>query len=406
VTIAFVAGHSLNYALMLAANHLLDSGGFGLFYTALLIINVVLSPIIAVMLVLSRQFADTGARHGRPHVVVMTCRILRGSVRALPAVAAVSVLLASVAAWFGYEAWPIALLIPLTVLAVVVTEILRTSFQGMLLFGWQNAVWIVTIAAQFAFATGAMWLLPRVWVGLAGVLAGAAFASAVFIPWFIRASRASAPETVIAIAFDFRRELPILVSYSLFILLNNIDILVGYWLLPRAALDAYAASSLLPKAITTATFAVAQVVLPVVVEQITDGISCRQSVIKAVTMVTGLGGAATAVLWIAVPWLQATPFGIHGLDFTTMMTLAIAAVALGAIRVLVVVEIALRRYAVGLAQAGAIAVFAVWSILTAAPALRIAELYAVVSCGFMLIVACVLIASRPVLSGVFQSPAR
>ena len=72
--IAFVAGHVLNYALMWGANHLLDSGGFGLFYTAVLIINVLVSPMMAVMLVLARRLADAGAKQGRGRVVAMTWR--------------------------------------------------------------------------------------------------------------------------------------------------------------------------------------------------------------------------------------------------------------------------------------------------------------------------------------------
>ena len=50
VMIAFVAGHAINYALMWTANHLLDTGGFGLFYTAVLIVNVLFSPMMAVLL--------------------------------------------------------------------------------------------------------------------------------------------------------------------------------------------------------------------------------------------------------------------------------------------------------------------------------------------------------------------
>ena len=104
-------------------------------------------------------------------------------------------LLAIAAGWLGFEAW-LAFLIPLTVLALVATEILRTSFQGMLMFRWQNAMWVVSNAAQFVGAVGAMWLVPRVWPGIAGILAGAIVAFAVFIPWFVRASRAAAPQSI------------------------------------------------------------------------------------------------------------------------------------------------------------------------------------------------------------------
>ena len=354
--IAFVAGHAINYALMWTANHLLDTGGFGLFYTAVLIVNVLFSPMMAVLLVLTRRLADAGATQGRDQVVAMTWLALGTCLRALPVVVLVAALLAIAAGWLGYEAW-LAFLIPLTVLALVATEILRTSFQGMLLFGWQSAIWVVSNAAQFVCAVGAMWLVPRVWPGIAGILAGAIVAFVVFIPWFVRASRAASPRSI-APGLDLVNEWPMIIGYSLFILLNNVDILVGYWLLPRSELDIYAASSLLPKAVTTATFAVAQVMLPVIVDQKADGLSYRQSIVKAIAMTAGLGaGAAAVILWVAVPWVQSTPLAIRNLDFPIMMMLAIAAMALGAIRVFVVVELALRRYALGIAQCGGVIVF-------------------------------------------------
>ena len=281
----------------------------------------------------------------------------------------------------------------------------------MLLFGWQNAVWVTSNAAQFICAIGALWLMPRVWPGIAGILAGAVITFLLFIPWFLRVRRAKPTHSIPELTIHLSQDLPMIIGYSLFILLNNVDILIGYWLLPRTALDVYAASSLLPKAITTATFAVAQVVLPVIVEQRADGVSSRQAAVKAFAMVIGLGAAAAAALWMIVPWLQTTPFAIHGLNFPIMMTLALAAVALSAIRVLIVVEIAVRRYAVGLAQACAILLYAAWCLLSDPAPLRIAQLYAVVGYGFLAAVMLVWLTSarlttRLLLSRLFQSAAQ
>ena len=47
-----------------------------------------------------------------------------------------------------------------------------------------------------------------------------------------------------------------------------------------------------------------------------------------------------------------------------MMTLAAAATVLGAVRVLVIVEIALQRYAIGFAQIGAIIAFALLCVIS------------------------------------------
>jgi hypothetical protein len=405
VLIAFVAYQAINFTLLWAANHLLGPGGFGLFYTAFLIINILLSPILAVILVWTRRLTDVGAKLGREQVVAMTFRALAVCTRALPPVALTAALLALGCWWLGFEAWSVALLIPLTVLAFVIFEILSASFQSMLLFGWQISAWMAGGIARLVLAISAMWFVPKVWTGLAGILAGAVIASAAFIPWFLRASRETPLDASVA-TFDLASEWPMVVGYSVFVLLTNVDILVGYLLLPRSDLDAYAASAFLPKAITMMTFAVTQVLLPVIVDQKADGLSYRQSILKGIAMTLALGGAGTAFLWAVVPWVQITPLAVHGLDFGVMMTLAAAAVALGAIRVLVIVEIALQRYVIGIAQIAAIAVFALLCMFSSMSALHLAELYAAVCGAFMLIVAAALIAQRQILSGLFQTHAQ
>src|SRR5262249_11502470 len=151
--------------------------------------------------------------------------------------------------------------------------------------------------------------------------------------------------------FKLTREARLVASYSLFVLINNIDILFGYALMPRLALSTYAASALLPKAIVLATLPVAQIVLPVIVERRADGQPIPEAGLTALGLVLAAAAGAAAVLWLALPALQATPLAIRGLDTEVTRILAIGAVGLGATRVLVVAEIALGRHAIGLVQA-------------------------------------------------------
>ena len=404
MTLALLVGHGFNYALILGANRILDSGGFGLFYTAVLAITVAVAPVMAITFVLARRFADVNAQFGQAQVTAMTRRVLVLCARwGVPIAVAVGIALTLAGPWFDIDAWPLALLIALAVLVLGVAEVLRAAFQGMLLFGWSSALWITSQAAQFALAIGGLLLFTRVWTGVAGILAGGAFACAAFAPWFVPTLRGRASERSVHVPLTLRRELPMIASYSLFILLNNLDILVGYWLLPRAALDVYAASALLPKAIITATFPVAQVVLPVIVDQRLDGISSRLSVLKAVAMVVAMSVPAALVLWAVVPLAQATPFAIRGLDFSIMTMLAAGAVALSALRILVVVEVALRRYAFGLAQAGAVVLFLVLCARADIRAHGIAELYTIVSWGFLVTAIATLFLARTRFSGLIRS---
>ena len=45
VGIVFVLGHLFHYALMLAANRILEPGTFGRFYAAISLLNVLLTPV-------------------------------------------------------------------------------------------------------------------------------------------------------------------------------------------------------------------------------------------------------------------------------------------------------------------------------------------------------------------------
>jgi O-antigen/teichoic acid export membrane protein len=402
VTIAFVIGHAFNFALFWGADRILDFGKFGLFYTAVMTIGIVMSPMMAVTLVLARRFAEVSATADRHEVVAMTWHLLALCTRAAPFVVALGALLAAVSPWLGIEAWSIVLLIPITVLALVVAEILRAALQGMLLFARASALWIVNTGSQFVFSLGALFLFMKVWTGIAGILVGAASASAAFLLWFARDTRHKASEPSGAISLHLKQEIPMIISYSLFILLNNVDILLGYVLLSRDDLDTYAASALLPKAIVAATFAIAQVVLPVVTDQRTGALPFRLSAIKGIAMTIVTATAAAGLLWAAVPFVQGTVLATRGLDLGLVNILAIGAVALSALRVIVVIEISLRRYAIGFAQAGGVVLFALLCVTSHANATQIAELYLLICSGLLILSGLTIAGTWTALSGAMR----
>jgi O-antigen/teichoic acid export membrane protein len=385
VTVPFVLGHAFNYALFWSANRILDGGGFGLFYTAMLSINVLMSPIAAVAVVLARRFAEIGAISGAPRVVTITRRILGLCLRATPIVLAVALFLAAAARQLGIEAWQIVVLIPMAVFALAMLEVLRASLQGMLQFARASALWVGSTGISCSFALGALLLFKTVWTALAGLLAGSLVAVAACLISFPRDPVQKRRMPLATMAVDLVQALPMIASYSLFILLNNLDVLIGYLLLSRAQLDVYAASALLPKAVVIATFAIAQVVLPVVTEQRTAGAPFRYSVLKGLGIAAFFAAVACTVLWFGVPLAQQTPLAIRELDFGLVKVLAVTSIALSMLRVLVVVEVALNRYAIGFAQAVAIALIALLCLAFRPDALGMAELYAFITSAFLLL---------------------
>ena len=383
VTTAFLIGHAFNYALYWGADRILDPGRFGLFYTAVVSIGIAMSPMIAVTLVLARRFAAIAVREGHEAVAAATRWVLASCARACFGVLIFSVLLAAAAPFIGIESWQVAFFIPLTVLASVIVEIERSALQGMLLFARSSTLWIANTGAQFAFSLGALYLFSAVWTGIVGLLIGAAGAAAVFAPWFFRSKQRRTPARPILPLLT--QDAPFIISYSLFVLFNNLDILAAYWLLPRIELGMYTASALLPKAIVTATFAIAQVVLPVLTARRTGGLPLGRTLIKGVGLTLGIASGAVVLLLLGVPWLQSTPLAIRGLNLELMHILALGAVAFCALRVLVVIEVALQQYAIGIAQAGAIVAFALLCTRSPANPVRVAELFVLVGVAFVLL---------------------
>jgi len=341
---------------------------------------------MAVMLVLARYFVDLGVKAGPEQIRLVTRLLLRWCLRASPAFLAVGGLFATAAPWLGPQSWPVILLIPITALAITATEILRVALQSMLLFLRAGALWITSTASQCLFSLIALATFATVWAGVAGILVGSAFATIIFLPWITDV--ASERHTVATNMLPrLKEEAPLVVSYSLFVLLANVDVLLGYLVLPRSELNIYAASAFLPKALVTATFAVAQVLVPVVTQQRTSGFPFRRSIAKGIAVTSVLAVMGFCVLWFAAPLIQRTAFAVHGLNVELMGILAVAAVALSVLRILVVIEVALQRCLIGLAQAPAVILLALLTLLSQVDPRKLALFYALISSGLLLIVA-------------------
>jgi hypothetical protein len=229
------------------------------------------------------------------------------------------------------------------------------------------------------------------------VLVAAALACAGFLPWFAGAARQVGGARSARLRLRLGRETRLVLSYSLFVVIANIDILVGCWRLSGTAVGVYAASALLPKAIVLATLPVAQIVLPVIVERRAGGLPVRQASLTAAALVLGMAATAAIALWLALPPMQASALAIRGLDIDVARVLAVGAVGLGSARVLLVAEIALGRNRIGLIQGAVLAIFALAALLAPPAPAALAALYAGICWAFFVAATIVLAAglARP-----------
>jgi len=340
----YVVGHGFNYLLLVTSNRMLPPELFGLFYISLLLCNVLETLGFVLVMSMAQRFSGLAAAGGLDGVVVDLHRILRavlkwGAVAALAAAAGLSV----VGRFLGVESFAIVLLIPAVAFTEVLFEIIRAGFQALQRFAWFSISWVIRCGVQYVAAIMTFSLIGTVWAGMSGILAATIAVCA--IAWLallprkdrLRSAALANPTPLLT------REVvvPQLLAYGQFTLLVNLDVLLGYFLLSREQLGVYAASSILPKAIVTATLPVAQVLLPVVASRSHAGESARLAIVKAVMAVLGLAIFGAAVLWLGGGIACGSRLGIRFCDLSLMTVLALAAIPLAMLRLLVVSNLAL-----------------------------------------------------------------
>jgi O-antigen/teichoic acid export membrane protein len=351
LTTFYIAGHGFYYLLLLIANAMLDPTGFGRLYTGWAVLNVLVAPISIIALLLSSYFAQANTSKGPAFVSRMLARI---AVIALPWTAA-TVLVLEVLFYvggrlIGVDSLALILVLPLTAVSFLGVEIVRASLQGTLRFVAYGASWFFWCVAQCAIGAVGLLLTRSPWGCFAGMLV-ANLLTLGGLCWAVAGGGGGG-----AAAPDVTEDSPKLASYSLrralafcsafvgFVLFNNADIFLAYLILSPADLGIYTASSVLPKAIVTATQPVVQIILPVVISIQGEGEDTSQAVLKAIFAAFALGAAAFVVLWIGSDLACGSPHGIRFCTSPLMLLLAAAAVPLSVIRTLVTADVAHGRY--------------------------------------------------------------
>src|SRR5580692_11715753 len=260
LTTFYISGHGFYYLLLLIANAMLDPTGFGRLYTGWAVLNVLVAPISIIALLLSSYFAQANASKGPAFVAKMLARI---AAIALPWTAATVLVLELLfylgGRLIGVDSLALILVLPLTAVSFLGVEIVRASMQGTLRFVAYGASWFLWCVAQCAVGAVGLLLTRSPWGCFAGMLV-ANLLTLGGLCWAVAggggggAAVPDATEDSPKLApYSLRRALAFCSAFVGFVLFNNADIFLAYLTLSPADLGIYTASSVLPKAIVTAT---------------------------------------------------------------------------------------------------------------------------------------------------------
>jgi O-antigen/teichoic acid export membrane protein len=369
LTAFYISGHGFNYLLLLIANALLDPAGFGRLYTAWAILNVLIAPIAILALLLSGYFAEANIRRGPALVAHL---LERSAATAAPWAVAAVILLEALAyaggRLIGIDSLALVLVLPPTAISFLGVEMVRASLQGMLRFTAYGVSWLVWCAAQCALGAAGLWLTGSPWGCFAGVLVANLFTIGGLTRAVIAdrsATRLPTTDAAMTMPYSLRRAFGFCSAFVGCVLFINADIFLAYLLLGPADLGIYTASSVLPKAIVTATQPVVQIILPVVIAIQGEGRETRGAVLKAVVAAFTLGALAFCVLWGGSDLVCGAPYGIRYCTPPLMLLLAAAAVPLSVMRTLVTADVAHGRYWLPHLPFLAIAAFAAAALMRA-----------------------------------------
>jgi O-antigen/teichoic acid export membrane protein len=343
VTAVFVIGHLFHYALMVVANRVLDPSTFGRFYAAISLLNVLLTPATVLTFLFAQHFSVIFSTAGIASLAAELKRLLQRHFSVgICLVSFCTLALFVVGSLLGADAVVLLVLVPSLALLVYLFEMVRAAFQGMLDFFTYGAAWIGWRALQFALASLALLLVGSAWAGIAGIAVATILATLVLLLLIFRRAGVSSvamPETWEPI--QIAAALPFLVEYGIFILVSNFDVLIAYLILSNQDLGVYSASSLVPKAIITATLPITQVMVPVMSAAGEDWRHRRIALLKAFGLSGSVSAIGLAVLMAGGELICNDRFGIRFCSPGLLTTLALSAIPLALLRVLIVASLAL-----------------------------------------------------------------
>lgn len=362
LTTFYISGHGFYYLLLLIANAMLDPAGFGRLYTGWAILNVLVAPISIIALLLSSYFAEANTAKGPAYVAQL---LARAGAMALPWSAGTVILLEVLfyvgGRLIGVDSLALILVLPLTAVSFLGVEIVRASLQGTLRFFAYGVSWFLWCVAQCALGALGLLLTQLPWGCFAGMLV-ANLLTLGCLGWAVAGGGMAAPAVADdspAIApYSPRRAIGFCSAFIGFVLFNNADIFLAFLILGPADLGVYTSSSVLPKAIVTATQPVIQIILPVVISIQGEGRDTSQAVRKAIIAAFALGAMAFGVLWAGSDLACGSVHGIRFCSPPLMLLLAAAAVSLSVIRTLVTADVAHGRYWLPHLPIAALVVFA------------------------------------------------
>lgn len=306
-----------NLGLLYLAPRLVDGKTFGIFFLSNTIINWMYAPAIIISMYFLRDITNPKNIRDEHSLPILANRVI-GLVGKWSAITMfVLGLLALILAWIaGVSSLFIIPIIFIITSFAYIGESIRVYLQAMdkyLLLGSFNMSWMVS---RFLVGSTGLYIFQSAWGGLLGILIALGAVFLIYYMKFVRIGIQDVPgaDDIHYTPSRLIKILPGILSYSTLILVCNIDIIVGYFVLDPSMLGVYSSSSVLAKAILVLAFPLTHSIYPALLSGENNIGHGSLIFLKGIIVTALIAGSVIGGLHVASGFICSSQYGIRGCE--------------------------------------------------------------------------------------------
>lgn len=335
-----VPAYFVNFLFLIVSQRILGLHEFGIFYTAVTLVNILVGPAVILNLFFSRRITIGLSLHGLEGAIwefrlFVQYVLRRGSIVGL----IVLIIMGALGYYLRVESTILVLLICVTAYGIYLAETTRAAFQGVKRFIALGIVTLSWMVLRFVFGILGLVIVGSAWAGLFGICLAAL---AVFFSIYYIIAKPS-QNRLLAVPDRDAQELKRIVffcsSYGLFIVLMYLDIITAYIGLSRPELGMYSGACILGKSIILITNPIAQVFFPIMVEQNTNKGIEAVAVFKTFAITLLISSLPVSVILVFADFIGSAILGLGKYNVSLIRAVAMSAIPLCLLRILVLLQL-------------------------------------------------------------------
>lgn len=335
----------INFSFLIVAGRIMEINAFGIFYTSLSIVNILIGPAVILNLFFARRVTLAHIFDGTAGAIREFNFYLKYTIHWGGGASLIILGLMVVASYFiGVESSMLILTIVFTAYSIYIAETTRAAFQGLKRFVSLGIETIIWTAIRFIFGISGILIIKTVWGGLAGIAFAAIVTFFVFSYVLV-----NSPQITTTTSKKFSKKegdegkqqiFLFCLSYGLLILMIYLDNLVAYLGLPRNDLGTYSSACILGKSIILFTNPIVQIFFPVMVEQNTQKGIDPITVLKTFIITLFMSCSLVVAIYLFTNFIGLSILGLKSVDPSLIRIVASSAIPLCLIRILILLQLA------------------------------------------------------------------